>query len=72
MRLQRREAALMERMQGVAHGLIGAAQVVRKRRGQLALGTGEEALAAAYRKGGRGPETGLQGCPLVRRERAYT
>ena len=71
MRLQRRETALVEGMQGVAHGLIGAAQGVRNRRGRLALGTAEEDLAAAYRKGGHGPETGLQGCPLVRRERAY-
>ena len=58
-------------MQRVAHGLIGAAQLARNRGGRLALGTGEEDLAAAYGKGGRGPETGLQGCPLVRRERAY-
>jgi len=58
-------------MNGIAHRLIGAAQIVYKRGGRLALGTGEEDLAAAYGKGGRGPETGLQGCPLVRRERAY-
>jgi len=69
--LQRGETALVERMQSVANGLIGTVQVVRNRRGRLALGTGEEDLAAEYGKGGRGPETGLQGCPLVRRERAY-
>ena len=69
--LQHREAALVEGMNRVADGLIGAAQVVRNRGSRLALGTGEEDLAAAYRKGGRGPEPGLQGCPLVRRERAY-
>ena len=69
--LQRGETALVERMQSVANGLIGTAQVVRNRCGRLALGTGEEDLAAAYGKGGRRPETGLQRCPLVRRERAY-
>jgi hypothetical protein len=58
-------------MQRVADGLIGAAQLARNPGGRLALGTGEEELAAADGKGGRGPETGLQGCPLVRRERAY-
>ena len=38
---------------------------------RLALGTGEEDLAAAYSKGGRRPETGLKRSPLVRRERAH-
>jgi hypothetical protein len=57
--LQRRETALVEGMDGVADGLVGAAQVVRNRRGRLPLGTGQEDLAAAYGKGGRGPETGL-------------
>ena len=61
----------MECMQGVAHGLIGAAEGVRNGGSRLALGTGEEHLAAADGKGGRGPETGLQRGPLVRRERAY-
>ena len=70
--LQHREAALVEGMNRIADGLIGAAQVVRKRGGRLALGTGKEDLAAADGQGGRGPEPGLQGCPLVRRERAYT
>jgi hypothetical protein len=69
--LQHREAALMKRVNGVAYGLIGAAQLARNRGRRLPLGTGEEDLAAAHGKGGRGPETGLQGCPLVRRERAY-
>ena len=72
MRLQRREAALVERMQSVADGLIRAAEVVRNRRRRLTLGTGEEDLTTAYSKGGRGPESGLEGCPLVRHERAYT
>jgi hypothetical protein len=58
-------------MHSVADSLSGATQVVRHCGGRLALGTGEEPLAAAYGKGGRGPETGLQGGPLVRRERAY-
>ena len=71
-RLQRRKTALVERMQCVAHCLSGAAQVVRKGGRRLALGPGEEDLAAAYGKGGRGPEAGLEGCPLVRQERAYT
>ena len=61
----------MKRVNGVAYGLIGAAQFTRNRGRRVPLGTGEEALAAAHGKGGRGPETGLQGCPLVRRERAY-
>ena len=38
---------------------------------RLALSTGKENLAAADGKGGRRPETGLQCCPLVRREQAY-
>ena len=71
MRLQRGETALVDRMKRVADGLIGAAQVVRNRCGRLTLGTGKEDLAAAYGKGGRGPETGLESCPLVRRERVY-
>ena len=50
---------MVKRMHGIADGLIGATQVVRNRGGRLALGTGEEHLAAAYGKGGRGPETGL-------------
>jgi hypothetical protein len=69
--LQHREAAVVKRMNGIADGLLGAPQVVRNRGGRLALGTGEEDLAAADGKGGRGPEPGLQSCPLVRRERAY-
>ena len=71
MRLQRREPALVERVQCVARRLLGAAQVVRNSRSRLALGTGEEQLAAAYGKGGRGPETGRESGALVRRERAY-
>jgi hypothetical protein len=55
----------------MADGLIGATQLVCHRGRRLALGTGEEHLAAAYGKGGRGAKTGLQGGPLVRRERAY-
>jgi hypothetical protein len=46
-------------MQRIAHGLIGAAQVVRNGGGRPALGTGKENLAAADGKGGRGPEAGL-------------
>ena len=69
--LQHCEPTLVEGMNRVAHGLIGAAQVVRNGGGGLALGTGEEDLAAADGKGGRGPESGLQCGPLVRRERAY-
>jgi hypothetical protein len=70
--LEHRETALMEGMHDVAPGLIGAAEAASNRGRWLALGTGEEELAAAYGKGGRGPESGLQGGPLVRRERAYT
>ena len=71
MRLEHGEAALMERMDGVAYGLVGTVQVRCHGGGRLALGTGKEDLAAADGKGGRGPETGLQRGPLVRRERAY-
>ena len=71
LRLQYGEAALVKGMEGVAHGLVGAVHMACNRRGRLALGTGEEDLAATYGKGGRGPETGLQRGPLVRRERAY-
>ena len=69
--LQHRETALMKRMNGIAYGLVGAAQVARHRGRWLPLGTGEEDLAAPDGKGGRGPEPGLQGCPLVRREQAH-
>src|SRR5262245_23461116 len=61
----------MKCMKSVAHSLIGAAQIARNCGRRLPLGTGKEDLAAAHGKGGRRPETGLQGCPLVRRERAY-
>jgi len=69
--LEHGETTLMEGMKDVPHGLIGAAETASNRSRQLALGTGEEALAAADGKGGRGPESSLQGGPLVRRERAY-
>ena len=58
-------------MKRVADGWVGAVQGACHRGRWLPLGTGEEDLAAAYGKGGRGPETGFEGCPLVRRERAY-
>ena len=61
----------MKCMKSVAHRLIGAAQLARNGGRRLPLGTGKEDLAAAHGKGGRRPETGLQGGPLVRRERAY-
>src|SRR5262245_49498108 len=61
----------MKCMKSVAHSLIGAAQIARNCGRRLPLGTGKEDLAAAHGKGGRRPETGLQGCTLVRRERAY-
>ena len=61
----------MERRDGVAHGLGGTVQGTCHGGGRLPLGTGEEDRAAAYREGGRGPETGLQESPLVRRERAH-
>jgi len=61
----------VERMHDIAHGLVSAVQVAGNGGGRLPLGTGEEDLTAAYSKGGRGPEPGLQRGPLVRRERAY-
>jgi hypothetical protein len=69
--VQHREPALVEGMNRVAYGLVGTGQRPGKCGGRLALGTGEEDLAASYRKGGRGPATGLERSPLVRRERAY-
>jgi hypothetical protein len=71
LRLQHRETALVERMNDVADGLLGTTQVVGNRGGHLALGTGEQDLAAAHGKGGRRPEPGLEGGPLVRQKRAY-
>ena len=53
--LQRGEPALVERMQRMADGLLGATQVVGNRGGHLALGTGEQDLTAAYSQGGRRP-----------------
>ena len=58
-------------MKSVAYGLIGAAKLAGNRGGGLAFGAGEADLAAPYGTGGRGPETGFQGRPCVRRERAY-
>jgi hypothetical protein len=46
-------------MQRIAHGLVGATQIVRNGGRRLALGIGEEDLTATDRQGGRGPETGL-------------
>ena len=69
--LEHGEAAMMKGMNDIAHRLIGAAEAASNRGRRLALGTGEQDLAPAYGKGGRRPETGLQGGPLVRRERAY-
>ena len=61
----------MKRMNGSSDGLLGAANGPRNGGRRLPLGTGEKDLAPADSKGGQGPETGLQGGPLVRRERAY-
>ena len=69
--LQHDETTLVEHMNSVAYGLVSAVQGACNRSRWLPLGTGEEYLAATYRKGGRGPETGLEGSPLVRRERAH-
>jgi hypothetical protein len=69
--LQHGEAALVKRLNGVAHRLVGGAQVAPNGGGRLLLGTGEESLAAAYGQGGRRPHTGRQGSPLVHRERAH-
>ena len=59
----------MEGMNRVAYGLVGTVQLPSHRGGRLALGTGEEELAASYRTGGRGQETGRERSLLVRRER---
>jgi hypothetical protein len=47
LRLQRGKTTLVERMHRVADGLLGAAQGVGTRGCHLALGTGEQDLAAA-------------------------
>ncbi len=69
--LEHRETTMMEGMNDVTYGLIGAAEAASNRGRRLALGTGEEDLAAADSKGGQRPETGLKRSPLVRRERAH-
>jgi len=66
------ETALVEGMHDVAHGLIGTAAAASTPGRRLARGTGPKYLAAAYGTGGRGPPTGLERSPLVRRERAHT
>jgi hypothetical protein len=71
LRLQGSKTALVACLERVADGRLGAAQSLGNPSGRLALGTGEQDLAAAYSKGGRRPETGLQGGPLVRQEWAY-
>ncbi len=53
-RLEGVDAALMEVVDGVADGLIIAAQRASNGGSGLALGAGEEHLAAAQGKGGRG------------------
>jgi hypothetical protein len=58
-------------MQSVADRVVGAVQGACNRSCWLPLGTGEAYLAATYCQGGRGPETGLEGSSLVRRERAH-
>ena len=58
------------RREGLEHGETAMISTSAER-SRLALGTGEKDLAAAYGTGGRRPEPGLHGCPLVRRERAY-
>ena len=50
----------MEGVNSIADGLVGAVQGAGNGGRGLPLGTGEEDLAAAYRKGGRRPETGLE------------
>ena len=70
-RMEHRETALVEGMNGIADRWVGTVQLPGNRGGRLAFGTGEKDLATTDGKGGRGPETGLQGDPLVRRERAY-
>jgi len=57
--LQHSETALVEPMNRIADSVIGAVQGAYNRSRGLPLGTGKEDLAAAYRKGGRGPETGF-------------
>ena len=49
--LQRRQAPPIERLDGVAHGLIVAAQRLGDEAGVLPTGTGQEDLAAAQDKG---------------------
>jgi hypothetical protein len=68
LRLQHSEAALVESMNDVAHGLVGTAKVTRNQRGRLALRTGEKDLTATDSKRERGPNTSLEPSPLVRRE----
>ena len=69
--LEHSEPAMLAGMNDVAYGLSGAAEAASHRGRRLALGTGEEELAAVDGTGGRSPTSGLPRRPLVRRERAH-
>ncbi len=59
---------LVEGMDGVAHGLVVAPQRTGNRRSMVAIGTGEQNVAAAHGKGGGRTEACLQRGPLVGRK----
>ena len=61
---------VVEGVNRMADGLLGAPQLAGTGRTGLALGTGQEHLTAADRKGLGRAEAGFERIPLVRRERS--
>ena len=56
--------------QGVAYGLRGAAEQSGNFRGGLAVGAGQQDLAAPQREGFPGTQANLQGLPFLGSQRA--
>lgn len=63
---------LVEGVNRIADGLLVAPQIAGNGGTVLALGTGQEHLTAADRKGLGRAEAGFERIPLVRRERSDT
>ena len=67
-RLEGLEAALIEVMDGVADGLVIAAQSASNGGRGLSFGAGEKHLAAAQGKGGGRAQSSFESCAFLRRE----
>ena len=67
--LKRGEALLVKGVDGVAHGLVIAAQGASNGSGMLALVTRQEHLAAADSEASRRAQSALEGCALGRSQR---